>query len=460
MEHALSFNSVALLERFDQAVTPQRQPKEGTIVRPAGFTPNLSSMDVPREGVAAKKRKRRIIIIAASALGLILATIAISRLKPAVPSVDRSTVWIDTVKRGPMVRQVRGLGTLVPEDIRWIAAATEGRVEKIIVWPGTHVEPDTVIFEMSSAEFEQTAHDAELKATAAEAELTTLRATLQREVLDQESTTARVHSEYEQAKMERQTNDQLAKNGLIAELDYKTSKVKEAELANRDGIEQKRLAFSRDSIEPQIAAKQAAVDQAKQLAKLKSDQVEALHVKAGMSGVLQQLPVQIGQRVKVGDNLARVADPTKLKAQVKIAETQAKDIQINQQAVIDTRNGTVKGHVTRVDPAVEQGTVTVDIAFDEALPKGARPDLSVDGTIELERLDNVVYVGRPAFGQENNTVGMFKLVGSSSEAVRTPVKLGKSSVNTIEILDGLQPGDQVILSDTSAWDAHERIRLN
>jgi HlyD family secretion protein len=417
-------------------------------------------MDVPREGVAAKKRKRRILIIAGSALGLILATIAISRLKPAVPSVDRSTVWIDTVKRGPMVRQVRGLGTLVPEEIRWIPANTEGRVEKIIVWPGTNVEPDTVILELTSPELEQAAHDAESKATAAEAELTSVRATLQREVLDQESTTARVHSEYEQAKMERETNDRLAKNGLIAELDYKTSKVKEEELANRDAIEQKRLAFSRDSIEPQIASKQAAVDQAKQLAKLKSDQVEALHVRAGMSGVLQQLPVQIGQRVKVGDNLARVADPTKLKAQVKIAETQAKDIQINQQAVIDTRNGTVKGHVTRVDPAVEQGTVTVDVAFDEALPKGARPDLSVDGTIELERLDNVVYVGRPAFGQENNTVGMFKLVGGSSEAVRTPVKLGKSSVNTIEILDGLQPGDQVILSDTSAWDAHERIRLN
>ena len=429
-------------------------------MRPAGFTPNLSSMDVPREGVAAKKRKRRIIVIAASALGLILATIAISRLKPAVPSVDRSTVWIDTVKRGPMVRQVRGLGTLVPEEIRWIPANTEGRVEKIIVWPGTHIEPDSVILELTSPELEQTAHDAELQATAAEAELTSLRATLQRELLDQESTTARVHSEYEQAKMERQTNDQLAKNGLIAELAYKTSQVKEAELANRDEIEQKRLAFSRDSIEPQIASKQAAVDQAKQLAKLKSDQVEALHVRAGMSGVLQQLPVQIGQRVKVGDNLARVADPTKLKAQVKIAETQAKDIQIKQQAVIDTRNGTVKGHVTRVDPAVEQGTVTVDVAFDEALPKGARPDLSVDGTIELERLDNVVYVGRPAFGQENNTVGMFKLLNGTSEALRMPVKLGKSSVNTIEILSGLEPGDQVILSDTSAWDAHERIRLN
>jgi len=443
-----------------QTVTPQRQPKEGTIVRPAGFTPNLSSMDVPREGVAAKKRKRRIIIIAVGTLGLILATIAISRLKPAVPSVDRATVWIDTVKRGPMVRQVRGLGTLVPEDIRWIPANTEGSVEKILIWPGTKVEPGDVILELTSPELDQSAHDAELKAKAAEAEFTTMRATLQRELLDQESKTTAAHSAYEQAKMERQTNDQLAKNGLVADLVYKTSKIKEEECQKSDEIEQKRLAFARDSIEPQLASKQAAVDQANQLAKLKLDQVEALHVKAGMSGVLQQLPVQIGQRLKVGDNLARVADPTKLKAQVKIAETQAKDIQIKQKAVIDTRNGVVTGHVTRVDPAVEQGTVTVDVAFDEALPKGARPDLSVDGTIELEHLDNVVYVGRPAFGQENNTIGMFKLVNGSSEAVRAQVKLGKSSVNTIEILSGLQPGDRVILSDTSAWDTHDRIRLN
>jgi len=417
-------------------------------------------MDVPRAGVAEKKRKRRIIIIAGSALGLILATIAISRLKPAVPSVERSTVWIDTVKRGPMVRQVRGLGTLVPEDIRWIPANTEGSVEKILIWPGTKVEPGDVILELTSPELEQSAHDAELQAKAAEAELATMRATLQRELLDQESKTTAAHSQYEQAKMERETNDQLAKNGLVAELVYKTSKIKEGELAKSDEIEQKRLAFARDSIEPQLAAKQAAVDQANQLAKLKLDQVEALHVKAGMSGVLQQLPVQIGQRLKVGDNLARVADPTKLKAQVKIAETQAKDIQIGQKAVIDTRNGTANGHVTRVDPAVEQGTVTVEVAFDEPLPKGARPDLSVDGTIELEHLDDVIYVGRPAFGQENNTVGMFKLVNGTSEAARTPVKLGKSSVNTIQILDGLQPGDQVILSDTSAWDAHDKIRLN
>ena len=443
-----------------EIVTPQRKQDEERIVRPAGFTPNLASMDVPRVGVAAKKRKRRIIIIAACALGLILATIAISRLKPAVPSVDRSTVWIDTVKRGPMVRQVRGLGTLVPEDIRWIPANTEGRVEKINIWPGTRVEPDSVILELTSPEVEQAAHDAELQATAAEAELTTLRATLQRSLLDQEATTAKAKSDYEQAKMERETNDQLAKNGLIAELQYKTSKVKEAELVNRNEIEEKRLKFAHDSIDPQLASRQAAVDQAKQLAKLRADQVEALHVRAGMSGVLQQLPVQIGQRMKVGDNLARVADPTKLKAQVKIAETQAKDIQVGQKAVIDTRNGTANGHVTRVDPAVEQGTVNVEVAFDEPLPKGARPDLSVDGTIELEHLDNIVYVGRPAFGQENNTVGMFKLITGTSEAVRTPVKLGKSSVNTIEIVSGLQPGDQVILSDTSAWDAHERIRLN
>jgi HlyD family secretion protein len=438
---------------------PERKT-ENTIVRPTGFTSNLSAMDIPRPDVAAKKRKRRIITISAIALGIILATIGLSRLKPAVPTVDRSTVWIDTVKRGPMVRQVRGLGTLVPEEIRWIPANTEGRVEKILVRPGAQVEPETEILEMTSPELEQAAHDAELQAKAAEAELTTLRANLQRGLLDQESTMATVHSDYEQAKMERETNDQLAKNGLIAELAYKTSKVKEAELANRDQIEEKRLNFARDSIEPQIASKQAAVDQATQLAKLKSNQVEALHVRAGMRGVLQQLPVEIGQRVKVADNLARVADPTKLKAQVKIAETQAKDIQINQTAVIDTRNGTVNGHVVRVDPAVEQGTVTVDVAIDGELPKGARPDLSVDGTIELERLNDVIYVGRPAFGQENNTVGIFKLVAGSNQAVRTPVKLGKSSVNTIEIVNGLQPGDQVILSDTSAWDSHERIRLN
>jgi HlyD family secretion protein len=417
-------------------------------------------MDVPRAGVAKKKRQKRIIIIAAVVIGLILATFGLSRLKPAVPSVDRSTVWIDTVKRGPMVRQVRGLGTLVPEEIRWIAAITEGRVEKIVVRPGAHVEPDTVLLELTSPEVEQAARDAELQFKAAEAELTTLRATLQRELLEQESSAARVHSEYQQAKMEAETNDNLSKNGLVADLTHKTSKIKAEDLAARDAIEQKRWDFAKNNIEPQIASKQAAVDQVKANAQMKKDQMEQLKVRAGFKGVLQQLPVEVGQRVTPGTNLARVADPTKLKAEVKIAETQAKDIQINLPASIDTRNGVVPGHVTRVDPAVEQGTVRVDVALDGELPKGARPDLSVDGTIELERLDNVVYVGRPAFGQENNTVGIFKLVAGTSEAVRTPVKLGRSSVNTIEIISGLEPGDQVILSDTSAQDAHERIRLD
>ena len=434
---------------------------EGTIVRPSGFTQPSNSMDVPRAGVAKKKRNKRIVMISLVVLGLILATFGLSRLKPAVPGVDRSTVWIDTVKQGPMVRQVRGLGTLVPEEIRWIAARTEGRVDKIVVRPGAHVEPDTVLLELTSPEVEQAARDAELQYKAAEAEFTTLRASLQRELLEQESSAARVHSEFQQAKMENETNDNLAKNGLVSDLTHKTSKIKADDLSARDGIEQKRFDFAKNNIEPQLASKQAAVDQVKANAELKKSQMEQLKVRANFTGVLQQLPVEVGQRVIPGANLARVADPTKLKAEVKIAETQAKDIQIGQAASIDTRNGIVTGHVTRVDPAVEQGTVKVDVALDGGdLPKGARPDLSVDGTIELERLDNVIYVGRPAFGQENNTVGIFKLVAGTSEATRTPVKLGRSSVNTIEIINGLQPGDQVILSDTSAMDAHERIRLN
>ena len=427
--------------------------------RAPGFTPVTSSMDVPRPDVARKKKKKRLLIGAGSLLALILITVVVARLKPAAMSVDRASVWVDTVKRGPMLRQVRGLGTLVPEDIRWIATSKEGRVEKIVVRPGAKVQPDTVILELSSPDLEQLALDAESQATTAAAELTTLRATLQRELLSQESTTAQVHSEYLQAKMEAETNESLKKNGLIADLAYKTSIIKRDELQNRDEIENKRLVFARDSIDPQLAAKQATVDQLIAAAKLKARDVEALHVKAGMTGVLQQLPVEVGQRVIPGTNLARVADPTKLKAQIKIAETQAKDIQINQPASIDTRNGIVSGHVIRVDPAVEQGTVTVDVALDGALPKGARPDLSVDGTIELERLDNVLFVGRPAFAQDGATVGVFKL-SANGEAARSPVHFGRSSVNTIEILSGLNVGDQVILSDTSAYDSHDRIRLN
>jgi HlyD family secretion protein len=289
-------------------------------------------MDIARPHIAKQKRRRRILFASGGVLALIVITVALSHLKPAVPSVDRSTVWVDTVKRGPMVREVRGLGTLVPEEIRWVPANTEGRVEKIVVRPGTHVKADTVILELSSPELEQAARDAESKLKAAEAEFTTLQAKLQRDLLDQESTTARVHSELEQARMESETNEQLKKNGLVAELQYKTAQVKAAELSNRDAIEQKRLNFARDSIDPQLASKQAEVDQVKAAAQLKLDQVEALHVKAGMNGVLQQMPVDVGQRVKIGDNLARVADPTKLKAEIKIAETQAKDIQIGEKS--------------------------------------------------------------------------------------------------------------------------------
>ncbi len=433
---------------------------ESTIVRPTGFTPGSSSMDVPRLNVAKQKRRRRLIMGGIGLLVLVGITILVSNLKPAVPSVDRSTVWIDTVKRGPMLRQVRGLGTLVPEEIRWIATNNEGRVEKIVVRPGAVVKSDTILLEMSSPELEQEARDAVSQAQAAESELTTLRASLQRELLEQEANTARVHSEWQQARLETETNENLKKNGLVAELTYKTAKVKADELANRAAIEQKRLAFAQESIEPQIASKQAAVDQLKALAQLKMNQVEALHVRAGMEGVLQQLPVEVGQRVAPGTNLARVADPTRLKAEIKIAETQAKDVQINQKAFIDTRNGVVEGHVVRVDPAVDQGTVKVDVALDGDLPKGARPDLSVDGTIELERLDDVIFVGRPAFGQEHSTVGLFKIPAGGSEAVRTPVKLGRSSVNTVEIESGLQPGDQVILSDTSSYDSSDRIKLD
>ena len=319
--------------------------------RAPGFTPVTSSMDVPRPHVARQKRKRRLIIAAASVLGIILITVVVSRLKPAAMSVDRAAVWVDTVKRGPMLRQVRGLGTLVPEDIRWIAAAKDGRVEKIVVRPGAHIEPDTLLVELSSPDLQQAARDAELQEKAAEAELTTLRATLQREAaqsgIDLRARCTRNSSKPRWRPRPMTSSSKTASSPI---LEYKTSIIKRDELANRDAIEEKRLAFARDSIEPQLAAKQAAVEQLKASAEMRMNEVENLHVRAGMTGVLQQLPVEVGQRVMPGTNIARVADPTKLKAQIKIAETQAKDIQINQPASIDTRNGIIPGHVIRVDP--------------------------------------------------------------------------------------------------------------
>ena len=417
-------------------------------------------MDIPRKSAARRRRIRRALYGAAALASVLLATVGLSRLKPAAPSLERATVWTDTVKRGPMLRQVRGLGTLVPMEIRWIPAANEGRVERILVLPGSPVQPDTVLLELSNPELELAAVDAEFQLKAAQAGYIDLKVRLESQRLDQQAATARVEAEYHQAQLRAERNELLAKDRLFSEVDLKLSKVMAEELANRYQLEQKRLDISAESVQAQLAAQQVRVEQLKALFQLKRKQVEALHVRAGTEGILQQLPVQVGQRVMPGTNLARVAEPQKLKAEVKIAETQAKDIQIGQPASVDTRNGLIPGRVMRIDPAVQNGTVTVDVQLEGELPRGARPDLSVDGTIELERLEQVLYVGRPAFGQERSTVTLFKLVEGGSGAVRVQVKLGRSSVNTIEVLEGLQVGEQVILSDMSAWDGYDRVRLN
>ncbi|MDE3153650.1 MAG: HlyD family efflux transporter periplasmic adaptor subunit [Acidobacteriota bacterium] len=417
-------------------------------------------MDIARPAsVARKKKMRRIFYSAGVLVAVALITLGLSRLKPAAPSVDRATVWIDTVKRGSMLREVRGLGTLVPEDIRWIPATTDAQVEQILIYPGTPVKATSVILLLSNPQLQQQAEDAKLQLRAAEADLASLKVKLANDTLAQRSTVAQVQSDYTQAAMQAKVNEELSKEQLISDLITKQSEVKAEQLRTQLQLARQQLDGETGSTAAQLAAQQAKVDQSQALYHLLESQMDQLKVRAGVAGVLQAVPVDVGQRVTAGTNLARVVDPTKLKAQLQIAETQAKDIQLGQQASIDTRNGIVKGQVSRIDPAVQNGTVTVDVRMTGPLPQGARPDLSVDGTIELERLTNVLYVGRPAFGQENSTVGLFKLTDGGDEAVRTQVKLGKSSVNTVEILGGLKEGDQVILSDMSAWDAVDRIRL-
>ncbi|HEX5706160.1 MAG TPA: HlyD family efflux transporter periplasmic adaptor subunit, partial [Pyrinomonadaceae bacterium] len=372
---------------------------------------------------------------------------------------ERSTVLIDTVERGGMLRQVRGTGTLVPEDVRVIAASTEGRVERIHVQPGTEVGAGTVLIELVNPELQQSVVDIEYQIRAAEADLNNLRAQLESQRMGQQAAAATVHAEYQQAKIQADTDATLAREGLIPELNVRLSRVRAEELANRYAIEQKRLEGRKRSDEAQIGAQQARVNQLKAQMELRRTQVGTLSVVAGTSGVLQQMQVEVGQQVTPGTVLARVVEPRNLKAELRIAETQAKDIALGQQASVDTRNGVIPGRVVRIDPAAEQGTVRVDVALEGDLPQGARPDLSVDGTIELERLENILYVGRPTFGQANATVGMFRLEPGGQTATRATVRLGRSSVNTIEIIDGLQEGDQVILSDTSQWDAFNRIEL-
>jgi HlyD family secretion protein len=418
-------------------------------------------MDVPRQNKAKRKRQIRNVLLGVLAVAAITAiTVGLTRMRPAAPGVERSTLLIDTVKRGEMLRQVHGNGTLVPQKVRWIPAPADGRIENVLVQPGVEVTPDTVIAEMTNPQLEQEAQDAEYQVKAIEADLDNLRVKLESDRMTQQAATAGVQSEYSQAKLQLDTDEQLAKDGLVPPLTLRLSRVRVQELQNRLKIEQDRLNINSKAITAQIAAQQARVEQLRALAKLRRSQVASLKVMAGTAGVLQEVSAQVGQQLQAGANIARVADPTSLKAELRVAETQAKDIALGQHAEIDTRNGVVPGHVVRVDPSAQQGTVGVDVFFDGPLPQGARPDLSVDGTIELERLADVLYVGRPAFGQGQSTVGMFRLEPDGQTAVRVPVQLGRASVNSVEVVEGLREGDQVILSDTSQWDKYDRIRLN
>jgi HlyD family secretion protein len=423
-------------------------------------------MDIPiSTAVKQRRQRRRWLLAVAVAVTLAAITYGLSRLQPAAPRVEKSSIWMDTVKRGEMLRQVRGNGTLVPEDIRWIPTLNAGRVEQILVLPGAAVQSNTVLVELSNPAVEQAAFDAEWALKAAEAELTNLTVQLDANLLTQQASVASAQANYTVAKLEYDVIEGLATNGIAPAVTLKQAKSKVEELGKLLEIEQERLRISPHSSKAQLAVQQAKVEQLRAQLELRRTQSEALKVRAGMAGILQRLgnlesPLQVGQQLQAGALVARVANPTKLKAEIRIAETQAKDIQHNQPAAIDTRNGVIAGHVVRIDPAVQNGTVLVDVALDGALPKGARPDLSVDGTIELERLEDVLYVGRPVQGQPETTVGLFKVMEGGGAAGRVPVKLGRSSVSTIEVIEGLQVGDQVILSDMSQWDAHDRVRLD
>jgi HlyD family secretion protein len=417
-------------------------------------------MDIQRKDAGRRKMIRRIAWLTVVVVTVPLITWALSRMKPAAPTVEAATVWVDQVKRGPMLRQVRGLGTLVPIDVVFIPAQHEGRVEKVALRPGVNVRPDTVLLVLSNPDLELAKNDLEWQVKQAEANYTDLKVRLESQVLDQRANLARVQSELTQAKLTKDRDEQLAKLGLKSDLEVKLSVARYQELASRFEIEKKRIEIFTESVNAQLASQRVTIEKLKAAYELKKQQVQQLIVRAGTEGVLQQMAVEVGQRVTPGTQLAKVAQPWKLKAELKIAETQAKDIAIGQVAQIDTRNGVIPGRVIRIDPAVVNGTVTVDCSLEGELPPGARPDLSVDGTVEIERLADVVYVGRPVFGQANSLITLFKLEADGKHASRVQVRLGRSSVNTIEILEGLQVGDRVILSDMSAQDGRDRIRLN
>ena len=416
-------------------------------------------MDIARPDLARKKRLQQSLYSVSALIVIALVTVGVSRLEPAAPRVDRDTIYLDTVQRGPMVRQVRGTGTLVPEQIRWIPAATDGTVERIVIRPGARVVADTVILELSNPELEQSALEARLNLEAAEARYSNRQVEVERELLNQRATLATTEAQLKTTRLQADADGQLFAQGLVSSLQLQQSQSAEQEYETRYALEQERLQMATDTVDAQLAVEQAEVDRLRTLYELRRQQMADLRVRAGMPGVLQQVPLEEGQRITTGTNLARVGDPVVLKAELRIAETQAKDIQIDQSAAIDTRNGVIPGHVTRIDPAVENGTVTVDVALDGALPRGARPDLTVDGTIELERMDDVLFVGRPVFGQEESMVSLFRVEADGAHASRMRVSLGRASVNTIEVLEGLQPGDRVVLSDMSTWDQFDRVRI-
>ena len=417
-------------------------------------------MDIARpEEEKRRRRMRRYVYAGAGLLLVIVITAALSRLKPAAPTVDRSTIWTDTVKRGPMLRDVRGLGSLEPETIWVIPAAADGRVEKRYLLPGTPVKADSVILDLANPQLQQEALDAEYQLKGAQAAYLQTKAQLENQLMDKRTAAASVSSQYRTAEMQKQAFEQLGKLGLKAEIDVKTTDVQAKELAKQNDLAQKEVETFANSIEAQLAVQEANVNQKRALYALKKSQLEGMHVRSGIDGMLQELDVDVGQRVTEGTALARVAQPKLLKAQLKIAETQAKDIEIGQKASIDTHNGLIPGHVMRIDPSVVNGTRTVDVKLDGPLPPGAVPDLSVEGTVEIERLADVLYVGRPVHGDADSTVGLFKVVDGGKEALRVPVELGRVSVNSVEIRKGLQVGDEVILSDMSASDNVDRVEL-
>jgi len=411
----------------------------------------------PKSKIKKKIRNAAMIVIGVAALGGI--TYGLTKLKPAAPTLDPSTAVIETVKRGEMVRDVRGNGTLVPEITRWVPAPADGRVEKVLLQAGVEVDASTVIVELSNPQMEQQATDANFQVKAAEADEENLKVRLESDTMTQKAAIATINAQYSQAKLQLDADEVLAKQGLVADLVLKISRVNVQDLANRLKVEQERLAVSSKSTRAQLNAAASRLQQLRVLAKLKQEQVDALKVRAGTSGIVQVVSVQVGQQVTPGFNIARVADPNSLKAVLRVAETQIGGVRIGQKVIVDTRNGLIDGQVSRIDPAAREGTFEIDASLTGPLPPSARPDLSVDGTIELERLQDVLKVGRPAFGQAQQTIGMFVLTPDGTEAERRQVKLGRNSVSMIEILDGLKEGDRVIISDTSALDSYNRIRL-